>query len=242
MNRHPTLSLDPATSVHYRCRSTAGVKIIPLRSHKVSRTAAWRTSWHRSRALKLITCGVAALFVVPLTGHAENNAIADAERLAAARAAIKDMGEALKVALVTQIKAGGVASAIPVCQTIAPALAAEASAKHKMSVRRTALKVRNQSNKPDAFETRVLAEFVEKLGAGADPATLDHGETVTDNGKSKFRYMKAIPTAAEPCLACHGSDLKDDVKAELSKLYPEDQATGFKAGDLRGAFSVVIEP
>jgi Protein of unknown function (DUF3365) len=137
---------------------------------------------------------------------------------------------------------GGVASAIPVCQTIAPALAAEASVKHKMSVRRTALKVRNQSNKADAFEMRVLREFVEKLAGGADPATLDHGETVTENGKSLFRYMKAIPAAAEPCLACHGSNLKDDVKAEIAKLYPEDQATGFKAGDLRGAFSVVIDP
>ncbi len=200
----------------------------------------------RSRRLctlgALAACTAIAILTTSFLGNAEEVPPGNAERVAAARTAIKDMGEALKTALVTQIKAGGVASAIPVCQTIAPALAAEASNKHKMTVRRTALKVRNQSNKPDAFEARVLAEFAEKITAGADPATLDHGETVTDNGKTTFRYMKAIPTAAEPCLACHGSDLKDDVKAELSKLYPEDQATGFKAGDLRGAFSVVIEP
>ncbi len=200
----------------------------------------------RSRRLRasgaLAACTALAILTTPLLSNAEEAQPGNSEKLAQARAAIKDMGEALKTALVTQIKAGGVASAIPVCQTIAPALAAEASNKHKMTVRRTALKVRNQSNKPDAFEARVLAEFVEKLAAGADAATLDHGETVTDNGKTMIRYMKAIPTAAEPCLACHGSDLKDDVKAELSKLYPEDQATGFKAGDLRGAFSVVIEP
>ncbi len=200
------------------------------------------------RARRLWTLGALAVFTAlailttPQLSNAEEAQPGNAERLAQARAAIKDMGEALKTALVTQIKAGGVASAIPVCQTIAPALAAAASAKHKLSVRRTALKVRNQSNKPDAFEARVLAEFAEKLAAGTDPATLEHSETLTDGGKSSFRYIKAIPTAAEPCLACHGSDLKDDVKAELSKLYPEDQATGFKAGDLRGAFSVVIEP
>lgn len=186
-------------------------------------------------------CTALAILTTPLLGNAEEAPPGNVERVAAARAAIKDMGEALKTALVAQIKSGGAASAIPVCQTIAPALAAEASSKHKLTVRRTALKVRNQSNKPDAFETRVLKEFVEKLAAGADPATLEHAETVTDNGKSMFRYLKAIPTAAEPCLACHGSDLKEDVKAELAKLYPEDQATGFKAGDLRGAFSVVIE-
>ena len=190
----------------------------------------------------LAACLALAILTTPHLSNAEQAQPGNAERVAQARAAIKDMGEALKTALVTQIKSGGAASAIPVCQTIAPALAAEASGKHKMTVRRTALKVRNQSNKPDTFEARVLAEFVEKLAAGIDPATLEHAETVTDNGKSMFRYMKAIPTAAEPCLACHGSDLKDDVKAELAKLYPADQATGFKAGDLRGAFSVMIEP
>lgn len=200
------------------------------------------------RAPRLCTLGALAAFTAaaflttPHLSKAEEPQPGNAEQTAAARAAVKDMGEALKTALVTQIKAGGVASAIPVCQTIAPALAAEASNKHKMTVRRTALKVRNQSNKPDAFEVHVLAEFAEKIAAGADLATLDHSETVSDNGKTAYRYMKAIPTAAEPCLACHGSDLKDDVKAELAKLYPADQATGFKAGDLRGAFSVVIEP
>lgn len=183
-------------------------------------------------AMALVASGGAAT----LAGSASP----DAEKVAAARAAVKDLGEGLKAKLVAQIKAGGVASAIPVCQTIAPAIAAEASAKHHLTVGRTALKVRNPNNAPDAFEKRILEDFAAKMAAGANPATLDHGETVTENGKTVFRYMKAIPTAAMPCLACHGSDLKDDVKAELSKLYPEDQATGFKEGDLRGAFTVRI--
>lgn len=215
---------------------------MPLGSMRLATTAAIVRRARRLGSISLIA-GFAVLAILPAapSGRAENVSAMDAERMAAARAAIKDMGEALKTALVTQIKSGGAASAISVCRTIAPALAADASSKHKMTVRRTALKVRNQSNKPDAFETRVLAGFVEKLATGADAATLEHAETVSQNGKSVFRYMKAIPTAAEPCLACHGSDLKDDVNAELSKLYPADEATGFKAGDLRGAFSVVIE-
>lgn len=185
---------------------------------------------------------MAASFGLAGGGVAESGGVAEAEaqKLATARAAIKDLGEALKDKLVAQIQAGGIASAIPVCQTIAPAIAAEASTKHHLSVRRTALKVRNPDNAPDDFERRVMEDFVKKIEGGADAATLDHGATVSEDGKSVYRYMKAIPTAAAPCLACHGSNLKDDVKAELARLYPQDQATGFKAGDMRGAFSVTI--
>jgi cytochrome c553 len=61
---------------------------------------------------------------------------------------------------------------------------------------------------------------------------------LTENGVATFRYMKAIPMAAQPCAACHGTDVKPDVLAEIEKLYPQDEATGFKPGELRGAFSI----
>jgi hypothetical protein len=182
--------------------------------------------------------GALAVLSAAQSGWAETAAIDASPELAKARAATKDLGETLKGQLMSAIKSGGVISAIGVCKTIAPAIAADASGKHGVVVRRTALKIRNPNNAPDAFETRVLEEFVRKLEAGADPTTLDHSETVTNNGATSFRYMKAIPTAAEPCLACHGTDVKPEVKAEISKLYPADTATGFKVGDLRGAFSV----
>ena len=55
-----------------------------------------------------------------------------------------------------------------------------------------------------------------------------------------FRCTKTIPTAAEPCLTCHGSGLDPALKAEIERLYPDDQATDFKAGERRGAFTVTI--
>ncbi|NOT71620.1 MAG: DUF3365 domain-containing protein [Hyphomicrobium sp.] len=192
------------------------------------------------RAQRLAVAGsvLAALVAGIQPGFSETPAPDTSARIAAARAASKDLGETLKGQLVAAIKSGGPASAIPVCKTIAPAIGNETSTKHNLSIRRTSLKVRNPANAPDAFELRVLEDFVKKLEAGADPMTLEHSEVVSTNGVSEFRYMKAIPTAAEPCLACHGSDLKPEVKAGISKLYPDDKATGFKAGDLRGAFSV----
>ena len=50
--------------------------------------------------------------------------------------------------------------------------------------------------------------------------------------------MKAIPTAAV-CLKCHGTELTADVVDALNNAYPEDKATGYQEGDIRGAFVVV---
>ncbi|AHB48078.1 cytochrome C [Hyphomicrobium nitrativorans NL23] len=158
--------------------------------------------------------------------------------LAAARAAAKDLGENLRSELIAALKAGGPSAALGVCRTVAPSIAENASKTHDLTVGRTALKVRNPDNTPDAFERRVLADFVRKAAAGSDPATLEHAEIATENGKSTFRYMKAIPTAAEPCLVCHGSNIEASLKAEILELYPSDEATGFVAGELRGAFTV----
>jgi hypothetical protein len=40
------------------------------------------------------------------------------------------------------------------------------------------------------------------------------------------------------CVACHGKFLAPDVAAIIEEAYPEDQATGFEVGDLRGVFWV----
>ena len=57
-----------------------------------------------------------------------------------------------------------------------------------------------------------------------------------DDGKT-FRYMKPIPTA-KVCLGCHGDSLSAELAAKLDELYPDDQARGFKEGDIRGAFTI----
>jgi hypothetical protein len=172
-----------------------------------------------------------------LSFHALSGA-PDEEQLAKARAAVKGLSENLKSALMTEIKAGGPVSAIAVCKTISPALAEQSSQEHGFEIGRTALRVRNPANAPDQWERKVLENFAAKITAGADPATLEHMETVSDGDETVFRYMKAIPTAAEPCLTCHGSNLDPALKAEIGRLYPDDRATGFKAGELRGAFTV----
>ncbi|MEQ1715809.1 MAG: DUF3365 domain-containing protein [Hyphomicrobium sp.] len=158
-----------------------------------------------------------------------------------AREAVKAMGGKLQGELKAAIASGGPVSAVQVCKTVAPAIAEQQSKASGLTVKRTSLKVRNPSNAPDALERRVLEDFATKVQAGSDPATLEYIEQVADGERTLVRYFKAIPTAKEPCLACHGSDVSGELKETISKLYPDDQATGFKAGDLRGAFSVTME-
>jgi hypothetical protein len=50
--------------------------------------------------------------------------------------------------------------------------------------------------------------------------------------------MRAIPTDAV-CLTCHGATLAPELAAAIRRDYPDDAATGFSQGQLRGAFSVI---
>jgi len=151
-----------------------------------------------------------------------------------AKEAIQSLGSTLKNELEAAMKSGGPVNAMEVCNVKAPVIAEEISWEQDVQVSRTSLKYRNPDNAPNEWQTAVLEDFEEKKAAGADPATLVYSEIVND----EFRFMKAIPTAGL-CLACHGTDISLEVTAELTRLYPQDKATGFKEGDLRGAFVVV---
>jgi hypothetical protein len=132
----------------------------------------------------------------------------------------------------------GPAHAIAVCRHDAPAIASELSTEG-WEVGRTALKLRNPDNAPDEWERKVLESFVARIEAGEDPTKIEHHEIVERGATRTFRYMKAIPTGGL-CLTCHGEkdSMPSEVRDRLAELYPEDRATGFGAGELRGAFTI----
>ncbi|MDZ4097730.1 MAG: DUF3365 domain-containing protein [Methylophilaceae bacterium] len=68
---------------------------------------------------------------------------------------------------------------------------------------------------------------------------MELGTVYEDAGGSWFHYMRAIPTQPQ-CLQCHGSleQIAPNVRALLSAEYPADRATGYSAGDIRGAISI----
>lgn len=176
----------------------------------------------------------AALLAAALPAQAGERPELDAE----ARGLVKSYAGALKGELVAALESGGPVEAIAVCNERAPELARQAAAGSGWSLGRTSLKLRNPDNAPDAWETAVLRNFDARAAAGEDPAQIEFSAVVDQQGRRTYRFMKAIPTAEKPCLACHGSNLAPQVRARLDALYPDDRATGYEAGEIRGAFTL----
>lgn len=128
--------------------------------------------------------------------------------------------------------ASGTENAIAVCQVAAPNIASQYS-QAPWQIARTSSKLRNTNNAPDAWEQSVLAAFAREIAANPDkkPTPRTH---ISD---SEYRYMAPIMVAA-PCLACHGSALSTNTQKALNQRYPDDQATGYQLGELRGAITL----
>lgn len=138
------------------------------------------------------------------------------------------------------IASQGVAGAIPVCKEQAPALIKEVRDSTGWSIRRVSLKTRNaERGTPDLWEVRQLADFNIRAGNGEKPETIEKSEIVNVDGKPVFRYMKALPVG-DACLKCHGptETLDAGLKAKLAETYPQDRATGYSKGEIRGALTV----
>jgi hypothetical protein len=119
-------------------------------------------------------------------------------------------------------------AAIEVCQLRAPRIAAESSSS-STRVGRTSHKLRNPANAPAAWMKPLLAGYL------ADPDLRDPRVVPLEGGGTG--YVEPI-FVQSMCLACHGEELAEPVRAQLVELYPEDQATGFRVDDLRGLFWV----
>jgi hypothetical protein len=155
----------------------------------------------------------------------------------ASQTLVKELGGVLK----KQIKEVGPAEAINVCRELAPSITGRISNANGWKMTRVSHRYRNALlGMPDEWEKSVLENFQKRKNNGNGFETLAYYEVVTEaSGDRYFRFMKALPTK-EVCLTCHGGkdNIPEAVRAKLNLLYPLDQATGFKKGDLRGAISI----
>jgi len=143
----------------------------------------------------------------------------------------------LKGALQMAMAMGGPVRAIDTCGKQAPKFAAEMEASSGWRIGRTSLRARNPLNRPDAWETSGMEEFERQHRAGIPVVKLVKSEIVQQGQQRRFRFLKAIPTG-RLCLTCHGDNIAPEIRRALQRDYPQDRATGFKVGDLRGAFTL----
>jgi len=142
----------------------------------------------------------------------------------------------LKDELEKAMKAGGPIQAIGICHEQAPKITQQLSAETGWDIHRTSLKSR--ATQADAWEKSMLLSFEQRHKDGDKFKSLFNQDVVEVNGKASFRYIQAIETK-EMCLACHGENIAPEMTEKIAQLYPDDRAVGFKAGDIRGAFSII---
>ena len=154
---------------------------------------------------------------------------AQAAQFEAADGARKAMFGGLMERLMAAMQDGGAPVAIEVCQEVAPAIAAETGATKNLRIGRTSFRLRNPDNTAPAWAAPYVA------ARQADPVVLHN----TKDGS--LAALFPIVLKAE-CVQCHGpkDSLDPAVRAALDGAYPQDEATGFEAGDLRGWFHATV--
>lgn len=162
--------------------------------------------------------------------------VTQAEMQGAAKSLISGFMGDLKAELMSAVKEGGVASAINVCQVTAPQVA-DSFSQGSWSIKRVTEKPRNQLNEANLHEQEILGMFADSL------EKLDFYDEWTDSeNETGYTFYKPIKVG-KFCLKCHGDSktLAEEVTTALQDKYPNDKATNYQAGDLRGMFVVRIE-
>jgi len=179
-----------------------------------------------------------------ITACTEKEKPATPELTEALKAEMIDQGTKASAALFGELssklqaamKSGGPTKAITVCKEVAQTTTLKTSNTFAdLKLTRVALKTRNPKNRADDLDRSVLQEWKKQLESGQPlPKPI-----VKLKDAHTAVYYKPIPVGSI-CLKCHGapSTFPEELTRQLKQLYPDDQAIGYKANDLRGAFRV----
>ncbi|MES0490283.1 MAG: DUF3365 domain-containing protein [Leptospirales bacterium] len=166
--------------------------------------------------------------------------------------AISQLAPAMMKNLHEKVQSEGYAGAVEFCNIFSPRHGKQKNQEileefkktygvEEFSIRRISLKNRNPKAAPDKTMTEVLQTWEDDLQKNpAGPVQL---ETKTYYEDDHYTTMTPIRIPGNFCLGCHGTPETRDTKAytKIKELYPEDKATDYSVGDLRGAFVVKIK-
>jgi hypothetical protein len=137
--------------------------------------------------------------------------------------------------LAEHLAQGGVAAALPYCQ---PENFEEVEAlqdKFGAISRRFSERARNPQNKPTGSTGQALAKYSKGHERQATVEALNQNE---------IRYTSPIYLRDQSCLSCHGTvgqEISQTDYALIKGKYPQDQATGYKQGDLMGMWELTFD-
>lgn len=131
--------------------------------------------------------------------------------------------------LQTELKKGlekSAQEAVKVCNIKAPEIAQQVSTKD-IKIGRVSIKNRNPDNYPQDWMLNYIQDFKKNK--------IDKSHIIVKLKNGKSGLLKPIHTMPL-CLNCHGENISAELHEVIKQKYPNDKATGYKVGEIRGFF------
>ena len=184
--------------------------------------------------MKFIQIFIVMFLLITNISHSETIETNKSEILNEAKDLLKETSKQYKNTLIQGLQHNNLIKALKYCNKEVKQLISKDNEKG-FAIKRVSLRPRNKNNYPNLYEKEILEKFNELSLKDNKKLVLEHSEIIKDKNNNKFVYVKAI-RIKEVCLNCHGSNINDDLKKEIEKLYPDDKAINYKLNDIRGAF------
>lgn len=151
------------------------------------------------------------------------------------KAITQDAFQTLSSKLGQAVQEGGIGYALEFCNIEALPITDSLSANHGVELRRASHRPRNPANRADSLDMETIRQYLSQL---EDQKELKPN-VYRDN--EQIVYHAPIIINNGLCLNCHGregSQIQEKNLELIRQLYPDDEATGFEMGELRGIWSV----
>ncbi|HLT93250.1 MAG TPA: DUF3365 domain-containing protein [Membranihabitans sp.] len=128
------------------------------------------------------------------------------------------------------IQQGGTEYAVEFCNTRALPLTDSVAGHMNVRIQRLSDKNRNPAN---SIQTTLDSLAWDRIQSGND-------KVLEQDEKGDVYYYKPISIAMPTCLKCHGgnAEISESTQAVIAAKYPDDKATGYRQGDLRGMWKI----
>ncbi|MBY4597876.1 DUF3365 domain-containing protein [bacterium BD-1] len=158
-----------------------------------------------------------------------------ADAQARAQAALKDFGDRLRTELREAMTRNGAPAAVDFCHVQAPRIAEQVMAEHGVRLGRVAVPGRNRNpgNVAEGWLQELAVSFQAAVDTGGAPEAQMAVIREDVPAGVELRLARGIRVEAA-CLMCHGDNIAPEIAARIAEHYPQDRATGFSEGDLRG--------
>ncbi|MBI5766549.1 MAG: DUF3365 domain-containing protein [Verrucomicrobia bacterium] len=110
------------------------------------------------------------------------------------------------------------------------------------TIKLTSFRLRAGNNAPDAADQLALDQVLKELSSDAGPPKVLVQRIGAPGTAAEWRVYR--PVGVMPvCMKCHGdvAEQPADLRAKLGRLYPTDQATGYRVGEFRGLLRVTVD-